>query len=176
MLETSSNWGWLKSFGSIKTWTILKHVSPGSACFKSVLYVWWNPFAWTKYVFDFSRAWRVPGRFISANIRVNSQRKRSATQRDAFPLVEMSIIKDALALAVTSVSKETSYMVWETDKLTWRANCYLFLLVTEENVQIHHLFNYRKILNATLNLWDLYRLFFFQSRDCNKIYHILSAD
>lgn len=72
----------------------------------------------------------------------------------------MSIIKDALALPVTLVSKETSYMVWETDKLTQRANCYLFLLVTEENVQIHHLFNYRKILNATLSSWDLYQFFF----------------
>lgn len=50
-------------------------------------------------------------RFIPVNIRVNSQRKRNATQRDALPLVELSIIKDASTLTMTSASKETSYVV-----------------------------------------------------------------
>lgn len=51
------------------------------------------------------------GRFIPVNIHVNSHRKRSATQRDALPLVGLSIIKDASALTVTSASKETSYVM-----------------------------------------------------------------
>jgi len=59
----------------------------------------------------------VSDRFIPVNIRVNSQQKRSATQRDAFLLVGLSIIKDALALAVTSASKELQGQINAKSKL-----------------------------------------------------------